>query len=180
MSFCWTAMSAAKMAVKQPMKAMTVHARGRQEQQRIDAAEHVDAGGDHGGGVDQRGDGRGAFHGVGQPDVEREHGRFADAAAEEAHHHDAQKDGVGRDALRGGDGVGLAGGLRRVSRIVPYCGQARSPGISARASSGWTETVPMRNQKVRMPTMKPKSARRLQTKALFAASAALSSRTRNR
>ena len=36
------------------------------------ARDHVDAGGDHGRGVDQRGDRRGAFHGVRQPDVERD------------------------------------------------------------------------------------------------------------
>ncbi len=36
------------------------------------AGDHVDAGGDHGGGVDERGDRRGAFHGVGEPDVERD------------------------------------------------------------------------------------------------------------
>ena len=35
------------------------------------ARDHVHAGGDHRGGVDERGDGRGAFHRVGQPDIER-------------------------------------------------------------------------------------------------------------
>ncbi len=48
-----------------------------------DAREHVDARRDHGGGVDEGGDGGGALHGVRQPDVERDHRRLADAAAEE-------------------------------------------------------------------------------------------------
>ena len=45
--------------------------------------DHVHAGGDHGGGVDQRGDRRRAGHGVGQPDVERNLRRFAGRADEE-------------------------------------------------------------------------------------------------
>ena len=44
------------------------------------ARDHVDAGGDHGGGVDQRGDRRGAGHRVGQPDVERNLRRFSGRA----------------------------------------------------------------------------------------------------
>ncbi len=43
-----------------------------------DADEHVNAGGHHGGGVDERGDGRRAFHRVRQPDVEWELRGFAD------------------------------------------------------------------------------------------------------
>ena len=39
--------------------------------ERIDAGNQVDASGDHGSGVNERGDGCGAFHRVGQPDVER-------------------------------------------------------------------------------------------------------------
>jgi hypothetical protein len=34
-------------------------------------SQHVNAGGDHGGGVDEGGDRRRAFHRVGQPDVQR-------------------------------------------------------------------------------------------------------------
>ena len=37
----------------------------------VAARDHVDARRDHGGGVNERGDGRGAFHRVGEPDVER-------------------------------------------------------------------------------------------------------------
>ena len=44
--------------------------KGRAIKQRVGAGDHVDAGGDHGGGVDESGDGGGAFHCVGQPDVE--------------------------------------------------------------------------------------------------------------
>ena len=43
----------------------------------------VDARGDHGGGVDERGNRRGAFHGVGQPDVERNLRGFAGGAEDE-------------------------------------------------------------------------------------------------
>ena len=59
------------------------HRDGRAGEERVHARDHVDAGGDHGGGVDQRADGRGAFHRVGQPDVERQLRRFADGAGEE-------------------------------------------------------------------------------------------------
>ena len=52
-------------------------------EQRVDAADEEDAGRDHRGGMNERGDGRGAFHRVWQPDVERELGTFAHAAAEE-------------------------------------------------------------------------------------------------
>ncbi len=47
------------------------HGHRRAGEERVHARDHVDAGGDHGGGVDQRADRRGAFHGVRQPDVER-------------------------------------------------------------------------------------------------------------
>ena len=49
----------------------------------VDAAKHVDAGGDHRGGVDERGDGRRAFHRVGQPDVERHLRGLAHGAAKQ-------------------------------------------------------------------------------------------------
>ena len=47
------------------------------------AGDHVDAGGDHGGGVDEGGDRGGAFHGVGQPDVEGNLRGLAGGAEEE-------------------------------------------------------------------------------------------------
>ena len=62
------------------------------------AGDHVDAGGDHGGGVDERGDGRGAFHGVGQPDVERKLRALAGGAEEQA-----ERDGGEDAALPGWD-----------------------------------------------------------------------------
>src|SRR5690606_39761880 len=37
----------------------------------VGAGDEVDAGGDHGGGVDERRDRGGAFHGVGEPGLER-------------------------------------------------------------------------------------------------------------
>ena len=59
------------------------HGRRGELEKRRAAGDQVDAGGDHGGGVDQGADRGGAFHGVGQPDVQRELGGFADRAAEE-------------------------------------------------------------------------------------------------
>ena len=52
----------------------------------LQAEEHVNARRDHGGGVDQSGNGGRAFHGVGQPDVERELGGLADGTAEDEEH----------------------------------------------------------------------------------------------
>ena len=57
---------------------------GRAVEEKMGAGDHVDAGGDHGGGVDERGDGRGALHGVGQPDVERKLRALAGRAQEQA------------------------------------------------------------------------------------------------
>ena len=48
------------------------HRRRRSVVERGQPRDHVDAGGDHGGGVDQRRDRRRAFHRVGQPDVQRD------------------------------------------------------------------------------------------------------------
>ncbi len=50
----------------------------------LDSEEHVNAGGDHGGGVDEGGDGGGAFHGIREPDVEGELCGFSDGTAEDA------------------------------------------------------------------------------------------------
>ena len=49
---------------------------------RVQAGGEVHAGDDHGGGVDERGDRRGAGHGVGQPRVQRELAALADHADE--------------------------------------------------------------------------------------------------
>ena len=53
------------------------HGGGRSRKEREDAGHEVDAGGHHGGGVEQGRDRGGAFHGVGQPDVQGELGAFA-------------------------------------------------------------------------------------------------------
>ena len=70
-------MSVAVMAIVAAMKSVIAADVGDHQQHlgredRIEAAHQVDAGGHHRGGVDQGADGRGAFHGVGQPDVQRE------------------------------------------------------------------------------------------------------------
>ena len=48
------------------------------------ARDQVDARGDHGGRVNERGDGRGPFHGVGQPDIKRQLRTFTRCAQEQA------------------------------------------------------------------------------------------------
>ena len=55
------------------------------DEQREHADDHVDARRDHRGGVDERRHGRRAFHGVRQPNVERELRRLGDASHEEEH-----------------------------------------------------------------------------------------------
>ncbi len=56
-------------------------------QQHEDAGRQIDAGGHHCCRVDQRRDGRRAFHRIRQPHVQRELGAFANRAAEEQHAH---------------------------------------------------------------------------------------------
>ena len=53
-------------------------------ERKLQAEEHVDAGGDHRRGVDECRHRSGAFHRIGQPDMEWQLGRFADRAAEDA------------------------------------------------------------------------------------------------
>ena len=60
-----------------------LHRRWREHEQRVRARDHVDARRDHGRGMDQSGNRRGAFHGIGQPDVERKLRRFAAGSDEE-------------------------------------------------------------------------------------------------
>ena len=59
------------------------HGDRRAREQRIHPRDHVNARGDHGCGVDQRADRRGAFHRVRQPHVERNLRGFADGADEQ-------------------------------------------------------------------------------------------------
>ena len=68
---------------------------GRRGEQRRAAGHHVHAGGDHRGGVNERADGRRAFHRIGQPDVQRELGAFAAGAQEQE-----QANGSGERACR--------------------------------------------------------------------------------
>ena len=82
--------------------------------------DQVDAGDDHRGGVDQRGDRRRAFHRIGQPDVERDLGRLT-GRAEEEHQRREREIAVAHDLgqvvdparLGGGDDVGNLEGTGR-------------------------------------------------------------------
>ena len=69
------------------------------------ANDHVDAGGHHRGGVDQRADGRRAFHRVRQPRVERELGRLAHGPDQQAH--GDRKGGCGIERVRLGKDLGV-------------------------------------------------------------------------
>ena len=101
----WTrAMVAAKIAVAAPTMATISEGERRAVEEEVGPGNHVDAGGDHGGGVDERGDGRWAFHGVGKPDVERKLRAFAGGADEQA-----ESDG-GEDASGPGGFYGEFGG----------------------------------------------------------------------
>ena len=111
MSCCTMPMVAAKSAVAAPMTATTASAKGERSNSDVAARDHVDAGGDHGGGVDERGDRRGAFHGVGQPDVERDLRGLAGGADEQQ-----QADG-GEEAAVARSGCALTAGRRRCCEV---------------------------------------------------------------
>ena len=84
MSVCTSAMVAAKSAVSAPMHRDDLERRRAQSTKSdVQAGDHVDAGGHHRRGVDQRRDRRRAGHGVGQPDVERDLRRLAGGADEQ-------------------------------------------------------------------------------------------------
>ena len=55
-----------------PTHATTVDGVGAHVEERVGAAQQEDAGGDHGGRVDERRHRRRAFHRVGQPEVQRD------------------------------------------------------------------------------------------------------------
>ena len=63
----------------------------------VGAGHHVNAGGDHGGGVDEGRNGRGAFHGVGQPDIQRKLGGLAAGSDKQ------EKGGGGEDGIADGE-----------------------------------------------------------------------------
>ena len=91
--------------------------RGQLEKRRR-AGDHVDTGGHHGRRVDQCGDGRGAFHRVGQPDVERELRRLSGGAEEHAEGDDGERADT-RDFRREGAGAQYGvdvGELQRADR----------------------------------------------------------------
>src|SRR4029077_13327610 len=56
---------------------------GRAVEDGVSTGDHVDACGDHGGGVDERGDRGGAFHRVREPDIERDLCGFAGGTDDE-------------------------------------------------------------------------------------------------
>ena len=140
----WTRpMVAAKRAVAAPTMATVAEREGRAVEEEMRAGDHVDAGGDHGGGVDERGDRRGAFHGVGQPDVERKLRAFAGSADQQAEADD-------------GEDAACANRERAASLAA----------ISLKLS------VPKLASRRKMPMRKPKSPMRLTMKAFLPASAA--------
>ena len=69
MSFWTSAMVAANSAVAAPTSD-DAEREGRMVEENMSAGNHVNAGGDHGCGVDERGHRRGAFHGIREPDIE--------------------------------------------------------------------------------------------------------------
>ena len=71
--------------------------------QEDDAGEHEDTRSNHRRGVDESGDGSGALHRIGQPDVEGKLGRFADGTAEDTEYSDVEKAEIGNAADRGFD-----------------------------------------------------------------------------
>src|ERR1019366_2180348 len=70
-----------------------LHRGGCEHEQSIRTRDHVDTSSDHGGGMDECGNRRGAFHSVGQPDIERELCRLAAGSNEE------QQRGRGDDGI---------------------------------------------------------------------------------
>ena len=82
----------------------------RQREEHVGARDEVDAGGDHGRGVDERADRRRAGHGVREPRLQRHLRRLADGAAE--------------DEQGGGDGHGRAGHEAVLRRAPASAGSA--------------------------------------------------------
>ena len=83
MSFCARPTVAAKKRGDGADDVTKPLASGARSKHLARAADHEDAGGDHGGGVDQRRDRRRAFHRVRQPDVQEELRRLAHRADEQ-------------------------------------------------------------------------------------------------
>ena len=70
------------------------HRIGRHAEEIIKPGDHVDAGGNHRGRMDQRTDRRGAFHGVGQPHVKGDLGRLAHGAHKKQQRNDGHDGSV--------------------------------------------------------------------------------------
>ncbi len=83
MSFCVSAMAAARTGGEGPDRGDHQHRGRRLGEDRVGAGDHVDAGVDHRRGVDERRHRGRALHRVGQPDVQRELGGLADGAGEQ-------------------------------------------------------------------------------------------------
>ncbi len=92
------------------------HGRRGHDVEEIEPRDHVDPGRDHRGRVDQRADGRRAFHGVGEPDIEGKLRRFSRGADEEEEG-DQRRRGAGQEMgvllqlaeVEGPDAVGAEG-----------------------------------------------------------------------
>ena len=91
MSFCTRPIVPAKSAVAAPTTATTSQRLGRVAEQHGVAPDHVHAGRHHRRGVDEGRDRRRAFHGVRQPDVERNLRRLAGGADEEQQRRERQR-----------------------------------------------------------------------------------------
>ena len=100
MSFCCVAMSAAMTRGDRADPRDDGERVRRGLDEKADAHQHVNAGGHHRRGVDQRGDRRRAFHRVRQPDVQRELRGLADRAAEDQQRRDGEIAGMTGDAAQ--------------------------------------------------------------------------------
>ncbi len=125
MSCCTMPMVAAKMRGGRADDGDDAEREGRAVEERVAARDHVDAGGDHGGRVDERGDRRGAFHRVGQPDVERNLRGLAGGAEDQQ-----QRDGGEEAALP----LGMRGDRGEDVGEVRACRSGRSAGTSRAGS----------------------------------------------
>ena len=83
MSVCTRPIVAAKSAVSMPDDRDDLQGDGSAAENRRAARDHVHAGRHHGGGVNQRADRRRTFHGVRQPDIERDLGALAGGSDEQ-------------------------------------------------------------------------------------------------
>ena len=90
---------------------------GVHEEEGHGSGDEVDSGGDHGGGVDERGDGRGACHGVGEPDVEGGLGGFGEGAEHAAEGYVFEHGGW----WRGMGAVELGEDARSIRRVPKRC-----------------------------------------------------------